>query len=454
MPPSPPPVSFSPGKRKRSRMSDGRDTEDEQTHEPATRDPSPDDGDGTAADGADDVSPTPRASRPVFQPSLALRASGQPSQPFASASASLPTSASGSRLSRGPTSPVERLVDLQGLAKPINFTGLSNSPLSRLPPDAHGLFSSIRRVAQWRMAFIPSASRKALAKMVPESLDWPDMWFKPPGEEGRRTQEEFRPWATTREDEDVSWLAWRQVDAFLAIQQEALECENQGRGELDWNVLVHSQGLRLAAGSTDCGVAYEPIMSAGIANQWLPEMANRPTAAKVKDVASGKMVDFALVLDLTKRRPANAALAKAVIETVTSQLEGSRSINQTMYEPLAFKPIGVSIKTKTIVSAGGNGSVQLGIWVAAWHRRVAELLLVPPGGIITLPLLRCHGHGWDLYFACDRGNEIEVIGPISMGGTQDLLSLYSLHACLRQLCEWVGGPFREWLTAALGVTAE
>jgi hypothetical protein len=121
-----------------------------------------------------------------------------------------------------------------------------------------------------------------------------------------------------------------------------------------------------------------------------------------------------------------------------------------MYEPITLKPIGVSIETKSN-AVGEDGSVQLGIWTAAWHRRIHELLLVPHGSIVTLPLVLCHGHAWTLYFACDRGSRIEILGPIDLGGTRTLSFTYSLFAALQELCRWVDGPFRRWMMAALGV---
>ncbi|KLU85785.1 hypothetical protein MAPG_04805 [Magnaporthiopsis poae ATCC 64411] len=405
--PPTPPVSTSPSKRKRSRKSDGR-------------------GDGQSMlepdrEGRQGTTPRRRWQRRQERHRRRVQAVTASSRirPAPASSASVP-SASGSessRPSRRSTSPVKHVFHLKLLAKPVEFTAVSGDPLSRLPDDVHDLFSKINRIVEYREAFIPDASRECLARLLP---DLPAL-------------------ATTRTDEDPSWLAWRQHDAFLAIQQEALQCQRQGRGELAWNTLVHSQVLRLAAGSITGGVACEPIVSASIAGQWLPDLAQQSAAASVKEVASGKMVDFALVLDLFDPLPEHATLAKSLMHTLSRLPSGAQSINQTMYEPLMLKPIGVSIETKVAASAGNTGSVQLGIWVAAWHRRITELLDVAPGGIITLPLVLCHGHEWNLHFACDRGERIEMVGPISSGKTSDVVSLYSLHETLRELCGWVGG---------------
>ncbi|MCT6632015.1 hypothetical protein, partial [Staphylococcus aureus] len=57
------------------------------------------------------------------------------------------------------------------------------------------------------------------------------------------------------------------------------------------------------------------------------------------------------------------------------------------------------------------------------------------------------------YFACDWGQRIEIVGPISLGDTESLDSIYTLFASLRELCKWVAGPFRDWWLSVLGVEA-
>ncbi|KLU90652.1 hypothetical protein MAPG_10504 [Magnaporthiopsis poae ATCC 64411] len=153
----------------------------------------------------------------------------------------------------------------------------------------------------------------------------------------------------------------------------------QKRGEPAWNSLVHCPLLQLAARFFfRGGVICEPVMSAGIASQWLPEMAGKPMAAANKGaVAGGKMVDFVLALDLNNPRPRDQELADV---------------------------------TK-ITAAQTEGTLQLDIWTAVWHRRMRDLGYTDR--LINLPLVLCRGHGWSLYFACDRGHKIDIVGPAS-----------------------------------------
>ncbi|KAI6481939.1 hypothetical protein MCOR13_010666 [Pyricularia oryzae] len=75
-------------------------------------------------------------------------------------------------------------------------------------------------------------------------------------------------------------------------------------------------------------------MNAHIAKQWLPEMGSDKGKAAKDLVAGGKMVDFALVLDLHKPRLEDEELGKAVTNLLAIQKSQSQTINQCNYEPL------------------------------------------------------------------------------------------------------------------------
>lgn len=365
----------------------------------------------------------------------------------ADADSKSPTESEWSRGSRRCASPIKHSGGLKSLAKPVRFRILPDQDdFSLLPLDVRHLYSRIRCLTELQTGFIPSAARGYVKKKRPT---WSDHWFRPEAAE-EQDVEELGSWAESDTEleggkEVGRLLAQKQFRALRSIANAAKESAVENRGELAWNNLVHTPLLRRAASFPNSGVTCEPIMNASIASQWLPEVANKGSMSEVKQVASGKMVDYAVVLNLDNPRLADRALADAVIDAI-----GSGSVNQSTYGPLRQKPIGVSIETK-VNTVAADGSLQLGIWTAAWHRRMSNLFLVPRGGIVTLPLLLCHGHLWFLYFACDRGSEIEVLGPISLGGTQTLPLTYSLFAALQEICRWVDGPFRRWLMTMLGV---
>ncbi|KAL8407614.1 hypothetical protein RB594_006440 [Gaeumannomyces avenae] len=485
--PPTPPMSSSPSKRKRPLGSGGRGRgphRDANTHhdgDEAPGDGAPGDGapgdgapgDGAPGDGAPgDGAPgdeAPGEAIPNQNPESTVPGQGQTSldgdgafgvqPPFAfnlpwrpSASASYPSNSGfdsrvqtsqTSRPSRRSASPVKRPFHLTLLAKPVEFTDFSN-PLSQLPPDVRDLYTKLRRLTRYTEPFIPEASREFLANMEDQD-DWADAWFRP-------TQDEFQPWASSQIDEPLSSLACRQADALAAIRKSALRCKKEDALECQWNQKVHSPILELAAASTKCGVVCESIINVSIATPWLPAMGNQSEGATVTEVARGKMVDFALALDLGVPLPSHAILRQALAALLASGTgDAAQMVNQSTCDYLSFKPIAVSIETKAGAGASRDGTIQLGVWVAAWHRRIAALGLVPHGGIITQPLLLCVQDSWKLYFACDRGTRIEIVGPMELGSMTDLLSVYCVYEALRELCKWIGGTFCEWWKGVLGV---
>ncbi|KAL8392167.1 hypothetical protein RB595_002378 [Gaeumannomyces hyphopodioides] len=438
-----PPASRSP-KRKRLGDDDNDDNNDELT---------PKSGANTSGRGQQ----VPIAIRPFSQPYQQLQLSSQqlqsvsqqsiaplPLRPFdpqcklqpsTSRSSSKLGSEASSRSKARRTSPVKRSMTLRLLAKPVEFVEPSEDLFAQIPASAHNLLSEIRRVTGFnKSAFIPAMARDIIKRELHDGKEWPDQWFFQ-SDDAQGTPELA--------------VAEMQFKALYEILVTAKRSMKQVRNELAWNCLVHCPLLKLATRSfSRGGVVCEPVMSAGIASHWLPEMASRPMAAANKDaVASGKMVDFVLALDLENPRPRDQALANAVLEVMKHQTDESLSINHTLYNPLGLNPIGVGIETKAN-AVPTEGTLQLGIWTAAWHRRMRDLGYTDQ--LITLPLILCHDHDWSLYFACDRGHKIEIVGPLLLGSTDRMVSLYPLLAALVELCKWVEGTFRDWWITQLG----
>jgi hypothetical protein len=69
--------------------------------------------------------------------------------------------------------------------------------------------------------------------------------------------------------------------------------------------------------------------------------------------------------------------------------------------------------------------------------------------LITMPLLLIVEHSWVLSFVCDRGDRLEVVGDVTLGETADLKGLYTIVAALRELADWMQGPFAEWIASVL-----
>jgi hypothetical protein len=69
--------------------------------------------------------------------------------------------------------------------------------------------------------------------------------------------------------------------------------------------------------------------------------------------------------------------------------------------------------------------------------------------IVTLPLLLSVEQNWKLFFACDRGDHLEVVGEMSVGDTNTLIGLYTIVAVVRELANWVDSTFRNWIIDTL-----
>ncbi|KAJ2997266.1 hypothetical protein NUW58_g698 [Xylaria curta] len=144
-------------------------------------------------------------------------------------------------------------------------------------------------------------------------------------------------------------------------------------------------------------------------------------------------------------------LRHAIREAVWSQPADLNFVNQTCYLPLTYVPTAISIVTKVPTCSDEEGcsdekgKIQLGVWTAAWHRRIAALVDLGNSPIVTLPLLLAVGHDWKLFFACDRGDRIEIVGGMNVGNTNSLPGLYQLLVTVRLLADWIEKEYAAWI---------
>ena len=96
--------------------------------------------------------------------------------------------------------------------------------------------------------------------------------------------------------------------------------------------------------------------------------------------------------------------------------------------------------------------MQLGIWTAAWHRRMETFDITgqksSPLPLPTLPLILTYDHEWSLYFAVDHLERIDIYGPMPIGMTDNIPNIYQLLAVLRLLATWIDTEFRSWIINA------
>jgi hypothetical protein len=208
-----------------------------------------------------------------------------------------------------------------------------------------------------------------------------------------------------------------------AIERVARECLDLRRSEAAWNAHVHGPLLELALSRRHGSVVYENATSARILPCFRPSLVTG-------EVSEGKMVDFVFAPRLSP--DLDVAIQNRLIELSTrakstTLASAQLNVNQTDYTPLTRSPSAVSIETRVAGASLEEGRLQLGIWTAAWHKRM-EMLGVGGGmqgpQLPTLLLILVHDHQWSLYFAVDRLEKIEVYGALPIGMTDSFPNIY------------------------------
>ncbi|KAI0117853.1 hypothetical protein GGR51DRAFT_555137 [Nemania sp. FL0031] len=198
------------------------------------------------------------------------------------------------------------------------------------------------------------------------------------------------------------------------------------RDSCGWNHHVHMPLLTFVFGSNPLSQSIEtrvePVMSATVFSErpsfirskqnlgkstHEDEDANSPDPSRIHGPAQGGGDNLdSLFLDLVHGR---RGLADYVV------------VLDTMVASIATSPIALSIKMGTQHDEH------------ACDMRPLTLILV-------LQIL-INGHEWDMFFACDRGTYIQIIGPLYLGTTETLQGIYALVACLEHVKEWIKTEF-------------
>lgn len=262
-----------------------------------------------------------------------------------------------------------------------------------------------------------------------------------------------------------------------SILRKASDGQSRQRCETAWYIHVHSPLLDLLFDPdipdtdeiTKARARYEPVMSAGIAGNSIPFLRGAHGGVTSEPACSVSLDSEALGSEEGSRAPSNASMSKVrshsakidfvvaldvpdntpLQRTISYLIDDGRAqpyINQTAYLPLKESPIAVSFEMKTEARGSGDTFVQLGIWVAAWHKRMYDLRsclirAAPKPSLVSVPLVQVIGHTWHVYFACDRGTSIDVYGPVGLGSTESILSIYALLGSLEAMRDWVETTF-------------
>ncbi|KAK3695721.1 hypothetical protein B0T22DRAFT_488983 [Podospora appendiculata] len=347
----------------------------------------------------------------------------------------------------------------------------SASPLKTysLPEDARDLFSKLWKTLTFDQGIFPAEVRPEIEllnrKFLPINFreaehgsqgsgQEPEEHDRDAGQDTRRDSFlDFLPiWALPLAADQPSTtptrLARAEFHHIRHLETVARECLALRRSEASWNSKVHEPLLEMALWKH--GKVILPV--------FIPALATGETV-------EGKMVDFVLspkfaTIDnragaTPQRARRNVAIDAAIQNKLAAQWPSTGSsilgVNHTDYPPLLRAPIAVTIETKIAGASSEEGRLQLGIWTAAWHTRMATL---GGGGgrdgplLPTLSLILTNDHEWTLYFAADRGSKIDILGPRQIGITDTFQGIYRLLAVLRLLANWIEDEFRDWVMAA------
>ncbi|KAH8669438.1 hypothetical protein BGZ61DRAFT_315944, partial [Ilyonectria robusta] len=104
------------------------------------------------------------------------------------------------------------------------------------------------------------------------------------------------------------------------------------------------------------------------------------------------------------------------------------------YQPLRYRPIAISIETKTPDGSGQEAKTQVSVWAAAYMARLRALSGTSKSAMalgVTLPLVTVRGGEWSVLFAKDQVDGIDLIEMFVVGNTSCIVGCYKVIALLR-----------------------
>ncbi|KAI0907800.1 hypothetical protein F4823DRAFT_640821 [Ustulina deusta] len=333
-------------------------------------------------------------------------------------------------------SPKKTKSSLEELEKPFNLRGLPIRPraIERFPEDVRSLYIQIYD-ANEKEGIFPYALREEMTALY--------------GAKSTAFKKE-------KDDKMTKAEAVEVYNTLCNIIQQASEAVTYERHEGSWNSEVHTPLLGLIFTSRILGaesilddvplpltqgvsVRYEIMTTATIAPDALPLQSrgidflpsldgtesnnqSQTDISAVSNRGNHKRVDYVLVMDIPKT---------ASLQEIMSHIADGADcccdvshINQTFYRPVRKSLIAVSIETKPEVPQN-------------------DLLLNPGARLVSLPLIQAVGHVWRIYFACDMGTRIDLYGPMTIGSTENITSIYALLSSLQSIKAWIETTFQD-----------
>jgi hypothetical protein len=329
----------------------------------------------------------------------------------------LPSRSSTSSKRESTRSPTKTLAHLQQLHKPVVYNSDEASVRKRIPDDIRSLWDHLQQLCKGG-SYIP-----ARLPGLDCDIDINDEY-------------ELCHAHDTRTDLQLAF----EYETLRAVQANARKYEADGDGETQWYCAVHWPILD-AAFKPNARLDPKAVTHARPINAFLPRIGTQLTKSK--------LVDFAVNLVL----PSPADGGPDLNAWLAAQPASTATVNQSLASSLTRNPTLLPIEVKTGQGTELEAQMQMGIWVSAWHGRIRALRRAnkekegqEDKRIFTLPVIITSVHVWQLYFAVDQGDQIEMLRfPGEIGGTLSLPKCYRLVECLRRIGSYGVEGFEPWV---------
>ncbi|KAK0643312.1 hypothetical protein B0T16DRAFT_179710 [Cercophora newfieldiana] len=347
-------------------------------------------------------------------------------------SATRPTTysaASGSQKGSRSRSPVKSPLDLQFTTKPLRYepalpaVSATSSILSNVDKS---LLRDLKKIATGQ-GTIPRSVQHEVEGVLGE-LD------------------EVMSWMLKNDDEDGIVLPGlrREFDDVKDLVARSIECDVMEMSEAAWNTDVHMPLLHLALRGSPAVGAYN-ITTARPCRELLPK-------SLAVEESEAKLVD----LSINVRPEMEPAVAEHIRLLLAAEPVALRTINQSLYKLLCWRPSAVCIETKGAASGGANeleARSQLLQWTSAWLTRMRRFLSARSVDQIEadatmaklgFPVIIVSCSAWHLYLIKDTSAAVTMYSILELGDTHSVLGIYKLLSSLQRLAEWAKGPFWSW----------
>lgn len=318
---------------------------------------------------------------------------------------SVVSSASGQRSPkrrRSPTKPVRTPADLHMAETPVHTVSFSSQ--DQVPPSLHSLIHASRRIRKGHKTIPISVAEQVAATVDASDAEVDESWLVDTGD-------------YALQDEALITAELVELQSIAAASEEG---RKDGAHEVVWNEEVHARLLAVALAPFRGRLRHKNVTTVDILPEYLPKANN--TALPLSEAASTgtvslaasqtgattlqtKRVDYVIVLDDEQVRTASFNLLRRQFGTPAA----AESVNHVVdHNFLRYRPIAVSIETKSPDGSELGGITQLGMWAAAHAMRLRAARGGGGGSDdqtqLALPLLLVSGSMWYLRFFVDRGD--------------------------------------------------